>query len=273
MTTLRFYLSACFLLASVGPVLGAAPPTASEVVGALDVGQLREQILRRPASAGDQLTQSRVDLLIAANRLDLVSELRLLAIELAPYDTTTLEKLQVVFIKAQLRKGNAQEALSQARSLFNVARLESTGEVLLLVQTCLQAANPRDVTVSTTFMREQMAGAELRKAGDTPIPSPLLQGIVVDALWYDEVLEIFPGDTDQSLLARGNLLLLANRPTEAKEVFEQLLAKATPAKKLECHKNIARAIRAIDGNIGRANGYLVATVDPESPLFTNAKKP
>jgi hypothetical protein len=112
-------------------------------------------------------------------------------------------------------------------------------------------------------MREQISGAELRKPSDPPADAPITRKIAAGASQYDTIMATFSGNDELDVMARGNLLLLAGRADEARALFEGFLKTADASQKLKFQEGVARAIRAQDGTIGRANGYLVSTVDPE----------
>lgn len=76
------------------------------------------------------------------------------------------------------------------------------------------------------------------------------------------MLERFPSDNYFGLMSRGNLYLLADRPDEALWCFQQLQDRQAPGGTEYMRKqqleSVARAIKAQDGAIGRANAYLRA---------------
>jgi hypothetical protein len=66
-------------------------------------------------------------------------------------------------------------------------------------------------------------------------------------------------------MAKGNLLLLADKPRRAIKYFREVAAMARKQRDLLYDENdICRAIKAEDGTIGRANAHLLAVVG-ESP--------
>jgi hypothetical protein len=91
----------------------------------------------------------------------------------------------------------------------------------------------------------------------------ILKSIKIDASPYEEVLARLPNSTSfRDLMARGNLLLLADRPSDALASFELAYDLAKHKDLAVATEGIARAIRAQDGSVGRANAYVVSLQNP-----------
>lgn len=193
-----------------------------------------------------------------AQKFDLVESLSLRGILAVPFSTGDVESLQETRVRAFLAAGKSQEALSQAKSLFNVTAMRNTEKALLLLSDCYSAAYPDDTQILRQLARQQIMGAATQPVSDRAADRGLLSTIRVDGAAYEKAIQQLTSDDDRTSLAKGNLLLLANRQEEATNVFEELLHKTGAADHIGFHENIARAIRAKDGSIGRANGYLMA---------------
>ena len=90
-------------------------------------------------------------------------------------------------------------------------------------------------------------------------PCAVLKAIPLHGRFFASTLRDLQPFTDyQSLLARGNLLLLSGKAPEAMELFH-LMANQYGAGRTanEC---MARALKAEDGTIGRANGFVLSLI-------------
>lgn len=187
------------------------------------------------------------------------------AIFAVPHDARSVETFQQAKVKSLLAAGKTEEALSNAKSLFNVATMAGTSEAILLVAECLNAARPKDKDIFNKFREEQMAGAAPQSL-ETPAAvngakgprCTVLDSIKVDAKAYDEALAKLTAEDYQGLMARGNLLLMADRVKEAREVFERMYSLSGSSELVDSSEALARTIRAEDGTIGRANAWVQA---------------
>lgn len=188
----------------------------------------------------------------------------------APQATGQVEMLQTFRVRALLKAGRAGEALANAKSLFNVATCKGTEGALLLLAECLNAAYPerpaageptRGSQLVEQFRREQRAGAAIPEGTAAPVRSAVLASIRVDERAFDPQRQLGIALSDlrhepMELLGVGNLLLLADRPKEAAALFDRFWRTADYPNLLAAHEAVARGMRAEDGTIGRANGYL-----------------
>ncbi len=185
------------------------------------------------------------------------------AILSAPWETRSVEQILQARIRALLALGQSELALSESKSLFNVASMAGTSEAILTTVECISAARPKDVELFNRFREEQIAGAATTSASTQPTTQPrairssVLDGLKVDAKRYDEALAKFPGEDGQALLARGNLLLLADRPKDAKVIFERMYSLSS-VELIEASEALARQMKAEDGTIGRANAWVIS---------------
>ena len=111
------------------------------------------------------------------------------------------------------------------------------------------------------FMNEQVAGAVPVPPGGKANSCAVFASIPLHGHPFARTLRDLQPFTDyQSLLARGNLLLLAGQSSEAMALFH-LMANQYGADRTanEC---MARALKAEDGTIGRANGWVLSLTAP-----------
>jgi len=184
-------------------------------------------------------------------------------------DVDTVEAMLKCRIKAYSALGKQQEALSEAKSLFNVASMKGTADALLTLARQLQLAIPDDKTIVERFRAQQVAGAT---------PSATTQGTDGDAsvlakvkgstATYEPYLKNLVDEDYKTLLQRGNLLLLMDQPKDARVIFERAYALAKPEEIKGASESIARCMKAEDGTVGRANAW-AASIRP--PITEKAK--
>jgi hypothetical protein len=201
--------------------------------------------------------------LIYASQFDVANRLACDAILAAPWQTGTVEALQETRVKLMLRANHPIEALANARSLFNVASLRGTERAMLLVLQCLKAVHPGDNAVLGRLRREELAGATTRPATRVNQTSGVLAEISIDPSPYAAAISQFASDDDQSQRAKGNLLLLAGRCDEALAIFQAMDHSSEAVDRMGLAENVARALKACDGTIGRANGCVLARVETQ----------
>jgi hypothetical protein len=143
--------------------------------------------------------------------------------------------------------------------------MADTADAIYAIGQCLRAAHPNDPDVAKRFTEEQTGGALVRGAHPTGegkiVKSATLAGIKVDAKPYEEAianLEQSRYPSYKSHAALGNLLLLADRPAEAKTAFETAYSLAKETNLAVATENLARAMKAEDGTIGRANSWVLS---------------
>ncbi len=204
-----------------------------------------------------------------AKHFELAESMAFQALLTVPSQTGDVEYFQEIRVRSFLATGDFKEALSQARALFNVCGMKNTEKALRLVVDCLHAAGK--VESIMPFAKEQYAAAVTRAPTEPPSPPGLLATIELDAKPYEGAFQLLKHDDNESYLGRANLMLLCGAPQEALEVFKKIVPRNDSDGQVQFHENIARAIRAQDGNIGRANGYMLAV--PEESLNPKEKQP
>ncbi|MFI5382458.1 MAG: hypothetical protein ACHRHE_24440, partial [Tepidisphaerales bacterium] len=201
--------------------------------------------------------------LLASKMYKETAELADEAILTSPSETRSVEQILQARIKSLLAMGQAEVALSESKSLFNVASMANTSEAILLVAECISAARPKDVDLFNRFREEQIAGAAAGPAtqpSTQPVKGPrssVLDSIKIDPKRYDEAIARFAGEDGQALMSRGNLLLLADKPKEAKPIFDRMYSLSS-VELVEASEALARQMKAEDGTIGRANGWVLS---------------
>jgi hypothetical protein len=180
------------------------------------------------------------------------------------YHASGLQRMRVLCL---LGLGRRREALSHARLYYDMCVTSETAEAVRLVIRCLREARPGDAAVVERFKAEQVAGAEL--TNDPPAQDvrdgSVLAGIPLpaeDAAELGREVDVRRASAARdfgSRTALGNFLVMAGRAEEAVQVFEDALEDAaTPGNAADALENVAIAIRACDGTIGRANAYILA---------------
>jgi tetratricopeptide (TPR) repeat protein len=174
-----------------------------------------------------------------------------------PGQTDDVAQLQKYKAKALAALGRRDDGLAAAKAYFNVAPMNRTADALKLLTEMLATTDAADRV--ETFKAEQIAGAEPVPADKLKEPRPrtaVLESIKIDASPYDKALAEQLPRSYANLASCGNLLLLADRTREAMETFESAQTLASDKEAAWATENIARAMRAVDGSIGRANAWV-----------------
>jgi len=210
--------------------------------------------------------------LMAAQRYEDVAGLALEGTLALPWDIPSVEYMQTYRVQALLKMSKPEEALAAAKGFFNVCTMKDTANALVLVIECLKAAHPGDEAIIDRLREEQMAGAVVgtdeereaksvergEKASGGSSKRSVLASIKVNGSLYDKAMQEYTGEDYGSLAALGNLLLLADKPKEARPLFERAYAIAAPKHLAAATESIARCMRAEDGTVGRANAWVLS---------------
>jgi hypothetical protein len=193
--------------------------------------------------------------LIAAKKPDLAADLALAGVLAWPRQLNEVEGLMTLRIQALNEAGRHQEALAAAKGLFNVASMSGTAAAINQLQECLRLVHGENAPLVAQFRKEQQEGAALR---DSPPAraGTVMAGIAIDPRPFDEALARYGQDKD-GLICRGNLLLLSDRPREAREVFAKIYESSPEGELASATESLARCIKAEDGAIGRANKFVL----------------
>jgi hypothetical protein len=198
-----------------------------------------------------------VPALLRAKRYDDAAEIALSAVLVQPQNPEGLWRLRV---KALLGADKPQEALVTAKGLYNVCSMRSTSQAIATLAEVLAVAYPNDPGIVRRFKLEQADGAAAQPSTSTTQPSVLSQ-IRVDPKPFEEAIAAFARRGAYSdLRAQGNLLLLANKPKEAAAVFKLAYPMAPDVGNhlALATESLARAMRAEDGAVGRANAWVLS---------------
>jgi hypothetical protein len=238
--------------------------------------KLLEQILTEAPRKVRRDMQARwLKPLLRAKAYDQVEHIAIPGILSGPEDTVGVSGVQNARVQAFLAAGQYEEALGAAKAYFNVCQLEETaGAMELMVQALSNTRGKQDETIVRRFKLQQVARA---KSGPTTKPAPaeenILTTIKVDGSLWESKIESLQGASVSyvSLTGLGNLLLLADRPAEARKAFEHAVDLADSKTITAAVANVARALRAEHGSIGPANAYIVALRQPggSTPATTN----
>jgi hypothetical protein len=192
-------------------------------------------------------------------------------------DTWQVEQLQRFRVRALTAQGKHKEALSAAKGLFNVSGLGSTPHCMQTLADCLKAAHPDDPAIVSRFKYQQLCLAaedpKVRAEQSKDLGPLVMDSIEVDAKPFEEAIKAREGASDyEGLYAKGNLLLLAGRTREAREVFTKVYQIA-PARELPyAGEGLAKALKAEHGSVGRANEWVLSVRPKGQEQVTRVRK-
>ncbi len=224
------------------------------------------------AAAGRISKANGWDLYWPLKEYDLILQLAGNGVSEQQEDNDGVDSVQFCVAKTLVASGKRELALVAAKSYYNVCKLDNTPKAIDLV--VLALANPgleQDAAMIRRFRMQQAAGAMVPVSTVATATSPssqpathgenILKSIKVDAAPYQAALENFDliARDFVTLSAQGNLLLLADQPTEAKTQFEASFELARNSRQtIQAVENIARAIRAENNGVGPANAYILS---------------
>jgi hypothetical protein len=191
-----------------------------------------------------------------------VANLAMRGILAAPAYTFAIDRLLVFRIQALAAMHKNAAALRDAKSLFDVCRMQDTGTALLILDQRLDAVYRKHPNIVRRFVLEERSGAKMPSAGGGPIErSRVLASIQVHAGPYLARLKAIHSTGSSALMEKGDLWLLADQPAKALRCFQSMEAYAKTSRQLLLlERFICRAIRAEDGTIGRANAHLLRAI-------------
>jgi tetratricopeptide (TPR) repeat protein len=202
--------------------------------------------------------------LIVQRRFDDVEDFAVAAVNARPADLRMIEACQQARIRAKLLQNKPQEALALAKSLYDVCAMPNTSRAIDLISECLYdiAENGDPVSVVKKFKLEQIHGASTTQPSSAD-PNVLSQ-IPVDPKPYSTGLQHVDLDDNawDASMGKGNLLLLSGQPREASKVFAKAYALASDNNLAAATEAVARAMRAEDGTVGRANAWILSLRPP-----------
>ncbi len=217
------------------------------------VGAIRDLLKSAPRHAPQSLADEWMPALRAAGMHAEAAELALAGTLARPRVSPLAASLQKSRAEALLALKKHDEALVAAKSYYNVAMMRETEQAILLLADALRAA--RGEPAAKPFLAEQTQGAT---ASTVAASGSVLSLIKVDPAPYEAAIMQRQGAVDyDALVELGNLLLLADRTKEARETFERAQPLAPHKGLSQSIENVARAMRAEDGSVARANAYIL----------------
>jgi len=163
-------------------------------------------------------------------------------------------------VRAKLLAGKPQEALSLGKGLYNVCAMPDTSKAIDLISECLydmnKDADPAGAVKKFKLQQIRGAAATQPSAAD----DNALAGIEIDPKPYKTGIEHAQTAEDgwEALMGEGNLLLLSGQPKEAAKVFDKAYSLASDKNLPAATEAVARAMRAQDGTVGRANAWILS---------------
>ncbi|MGA3066067.1 MAG: M14 family zinc carboxypeptidase [Tepidisphaeraceae bacterium] len=201
------------------------------------VQTVRQIAIERPRMLAEGLPKWLTYLLDARDFED-VENFSAEAIEQKPQGMPAVSEEQRGRVAALLAEGKNDLAVPAAKSYFNVATLAATSDAIDLLSQALK--NP---------------------PGE-PLDRKALDAIVVDDSQYEPAMQRLRDKHESygSMVGLGNLLLLADRPVEAKSCFERgcVVCGGDDEHLRVALEGVARAIRAISGGGDAANAFVTA---------------
>lgn len=227
-----------------------------------------KSLIARPGASGDHACMAAryrwVEALMSVKRYDAALDVIAAAFDRVPNATTHLDPLQRFRVRCLLSLGRNEEALGHAKIYYNLCQMQNSSAAMELIVECLRAARPDRPDLVKKFIEEQVAGAVVTRE------APLKRTSVLDGIKIPEDVRRRASDKAdarrdvpphrvESRLTLGNYLLMADRTVEAREVFLEtypLIEDGFWFK--DATEAVARALKAEDGAVGRANAWVLA---------------
>jgi len=244
--------------------IGAQLSSADPAVRAEAVVSMHQLFALDPVLAAGQFRGSWLPALTEARMYQEIADVAQECMIRVQLDASSYEVAQQTRVRALLQAGKPDRALAAARGLFNVSSMATTASALLLVTECLNASHPGDLRIAERFKAQQVAGAAIPSGPvdgrNAAVAESILLSIKVDGEIepFERAARKIVAEDYASLCVKGNLLLLANQPGEARLVFERAYAEALEIQLPQATENLARCMKAQDGTIGRANGWIIS---------------
>jgi hypothetical protein len=184
-------------------------------------------------------------------------------------DLGSVQQLQRFRVEALVRANKPNEAVGAAKGLFNVCSIHDTEQMLQVLAETINAAHPTDPNAAQPLVTQEMAGA-VAKDQFTPKISPIEKALPADAAYRPSADQrkpgtyLIPSDEWGAINSQVNLLLLADEPSAAVDLLRTVRKNDHLLNPRDVDEALARAIRAEDGTIGRANAFIRAR-NAESP--------
>ncbi|MBY0113800.1 MAG: hypothetical protein K2Y21_13365 [Phycisphaerales bacterium] len=244
-------------------ITSASSPTTSIDSGILSddvsvrnaaVEQIVSSISTEPTRIVEGLRSKWLRQLLERGDNDAVAKLSLLGALTLPQFEQTAEQLFKFRAEAFLAMNRVDEALSAAKSCFNVSTMYGFHDAVTLVSRCLAAKSQGlQSDLAALFRIEQV---RMLDESPTRNSESVLASITVDYSLFESQIRQRQGAWFGALLERGNLLLMADRNAEALKCFQDAIKIATPQQKASAQHAVARALKAVNGGIGPANNWI-----------------
>lgn len=226
------------------------------------VREIREMLTREPQRTVESLRTKWLRQLADQREHAAVVDLAISGTLAMPQFAQTAEQLLRYRAESLLAMNRTQEAIAAAKSVYNVSTMTGLPDAVALMSKCLSRIESDALRRGARFRIEQVLRLDAArcKASDRGT----LGEIRVPGADYSEQIDRRSGEWYGALLERGNLLLIADRVEEAEVCMRKALAKAPPDQKANAQHALARAIKAVDGGIGRANEFIRGLTDADA---------
>jgi tetratricopeptide (TPR) repeat protein len=233
--------------------LSTAIASGDSTARAAAIKTIRERLANDPRHAAATLNDQWMKALLSAGMYHEADELAQLAIVGRPRVSPLVASLQNARVQALVALGENEKALQAAKGYFNVSMMRDTEEAIGQLNDCLERA--RGAAVAKSFLDAECRAAS--KSGEQSKVREVLDTVKVDGAWLDAAIKQREGSSDyDSLVELCNLLLVADRTKEAREVFERAYQSPPHDGLVQAIENVARGMRAEDGGIQRANQWI-----------------
>jgi zinc carboxypeptidase len=194
--------------------------------------------------------------LIDAKDYNDLEQFALPAILERPYDPVTVQSAQRGRVLALIAEQKYTQALKEAKSFYNITALADSAEAIDLLSQVLRKTN------------SALAGRQVEtEQANLSLVESVLQSIEIDPKQYQNAIQAYAdrrnskGDySHNNLMARGDLLLLSDRPAEARECF-QAACMTEPAANKNLRlavEGVAKTMRAQYGRVAAADAFIVS---------------
>ncbi len=218
-----------------------------------------------------QLSATWLPSLMTAKRYQDVVDLSLEGLMGQPFARNVGKQLDLR-AKAYLALNKPQEALVAAKACFNECEIKEMEHETTLVCQCLVKRYPEDAGIDLRFRAELARGLAAPRDPAAPKPASVLDAVKVDPAVFKKGLDLWKARANATgakfldKIYYGNLLLASGRPEEAEKMFRDMYTASTGADRTSAADAVARALRAQDGNLGRANAWLASVPKEEEGL-------
>jgi hypothetical protein len=282
---LAFAVGSLFTIGSVRAASPASPSPGSTYVDKLSpteervrlVGELQSGDAARIAAAMQEIRACALakghpnawdlEVLDRAGRPEEVEPLAIEGMIEYAANPEAMAQFELARVRAFTAARKLPEAEGAAKGYYNLVMLKDTSKAITTVSMVLISAHPDDPGIASRFKAQQLAGANDTSAQPATQPDlgpSILAAIKVDASPFEKAIGANIGVDYPSLVAKGDLLLAADRGKDAHMIFDAALELAGPPQLPRAVENVARAIRAESGAIAPANAYLASLSSGQS---------